>query len=218
MNRNMPKTTKNPIRKNIAVIGAGMAGLACARTLVQAGHRVTVFEKSDAVGGRMASCDSPFGTFDHGAQYFTVRDPRFAQVLGQTPALCRPGAPTRCACWTRTAWWPKWRCPSARRTGSPCRAWMRCRATGPNRLPGRRSARVADTRVTRIERDDRSTAASGSCSTAGPQDSLHVYSGFDAVMVAIPAAQAAWLLAPQRDWRRLRGAVSHRSTSRPAGR
>ncbi|MDQ6881692.1 MAG: NAD(P)/FAD-dependent oxidoreductase, partial [Pseudomonadota bacterium] len=55
----------------IAVVGAGVAGLSCARTLAQAGAKVTVFEQAAQVGGRMTSCDTAFGTFDHGAQYFT---------------------------------------------------------------------------------------------------------------------------------------------------
>ena len=37
--------------KHFAVIGAGLAGVVCARTLVQAGHQVTLFEKSRGVGG-----------------------------------------------------------------------------------------------------------------------------------------------------------------------
>ncbi|NBY26365.1 MAG: FAD-dependent oxidoreductase, partial [Betaproteobacteria bacterium] len=41
--------------QHLAVIGAGMAGIACARTLVQAGHTVQLFEKSRGVGGRMAT-------------------------------------------------------------------------------------------------------------------------------------------------------------------
>jgi renalase len=58
-----------------------MAGVACARTLLQAGHQVTLIEKSRDFGGRMATRRTEFGGFDHGAQYFTVRDQRFAQVL-----------------------------------------------------------------------------------------------------------------------------------------
>ena len=41
--------------RSIAVIGAGIAGLAAARTLSDAGHEVTVLESSDRVGGRVAS-------------------------------------------------------------------------------------------------------------------------------------------------------------------
>ena len=44
-----------PQSRHIAVIGAGIAGIACARTLAQAGHRVTVFEKGAVAGGRTAT-------------------------------------------------------------------------------------------------------------------------------------------------------------------
>jgi glutamate synthase (NADPH/NADH) small chain len=37
--------------KRVAVVGSGPAGLACAQQLARAGHDVTVFEKSDRVGG-----------------------------------------------------------------------------------------------------------------------------------------------------------------------
>lgn len=75
--------------RTLAVIGAGMAGITCARTLMQAGHTVRLFEQSDAPGGRMAAFDSPFGSFDCGAQYFTVRDPRFVRALETVPGLCK---------------------------------------------------------------------------------------------------------------------------------
>ncbi len=74
-----------PARMRVAVIGAGMAGLSCADRLVCAGHSVALFDKGRGAGGRMSTrrMQSPLGDveFDHGAQYFTVRDPGFmAQV------------------------------------------------------------------------------------------------------------------------------------------
>ena len=53
--------------QHIAIIGVGMAGVVCARTLRQAGHNVTLFEKSRGLGGRMSTRASAFGSFDHGA-------------------------------------------------------------------------------------------------------------------------------------------------------
>ena len=79
-----------PEAQTIAVIGAGIAGVTCARTLAQAGHQVSLFDKSVGAGGRMATRESPFGGFDHGAQYFTVRDARFARALQTVPGLCKP--------------------------------------------------------------------------------------------------------------------------------
>jgi glutamate synthase (NADPH) small chain len=38
-------------RKKVAVVGSGPAGLACAQQLARAGHSVTLFERSDRVGG-----------------------------------------------------------------------------------------------------------------------------------------------------------------------
>ena len=70
--------------KSVGVIGAGMAGLACAGALQAAGIPVTLFEKSRGVGGRMATRRTASGSaFDHGAQYFTVRDPQFREQVEQ---------------------------------------------------------------------------------------------------------------------------------------
>jgi len=62
----------------VAIIGAGISGLACARKLYDEGMQVTLFEKSRGLGGRMATrrIESE-QQFDHGAQYFTVTDPQF---------------------------------------------------------------------------------------------------------------------------------------------
>ncbi len=38
--------------KNIAVVGAGPAGLACATTLAKRGHQVDLFERNDRIGGQ----------------------------------------------------------------------------------------------------------------------------------------------------------------------
>lgn len=61
----------------IAIVGAGMAGLAAARRLEDAGIGCTVIEKSRGLGGRMATRRVDGLQFDHGAQYFTARGPRF---------------------------------------------------------------------------------------------------------------------------------------------
>ena len=85
-----PATATAPGQRHFAVVGAGLAGIACARTLIQAGHRVTVLEKYGQVGGRTTTRSTPHGGFDTGAQYFTVRDDRFAQALATVPGVCRP--------------------------------------------------------------------------------------------------------------------------------
>ena len=68
--------------RTVAIIGAGISGLICARVLADHGVRVTVFEKSRGVGGRMATRRTDDGLrFDHGAQYFTARDEHFQKYV-----------------------------------------------------------------------------------------------------------------------------------------
>ncbi|MCO5613359.1 hypothetical protein L7F22_067635 [Adiantum nelumboides] len=66
--------------KLVAVVGAGAAGLACASRLAEHGFLVTVFDSGRGPGGRMSQrrekgSDGSHLYFDHGAQYFTVKDP-----------------------------------------------------------------------------------------------------------------------------------------------
>lgn len=71
-----------------AIVGAGMAGLALARALAGNGRRVVVFDKGRGVGGRMSTRRDGPHAFDHGAQYFTARGPRF---LEQVQGWCDAG-------------------------------------------------------------------------------------------------------------------------------
>ena len=74
-----PTTMATPLI--MAVIGAGLAGLSCAQVLLQAGHSVHVFDKARGPSGRMSTRrgEDEHGAWqcDHGAQYFTARDPAF---------------------------------------------------------------------------------------------------------------------------------------------
>ncbi len=47
----VPQPAVRPTGKRVAVVGSGPAGLACAQQLARAGHDVTVYERSDRVGG-----------------------------------------------------------------------------------------------------------------------------------------------------------------------
>jgi predicted NAD/FAD-dependent oxidoreductase len=76
----------------VVVVGAGVAGVACAVELRAAGVPVRVLERGRAVGGRMASRRIEGRPVDIGAAYFTVADPEFAEVVGRwrTAGLARP--------------------------------------------------------------------------------------------------------------------------------
>jgi predicted NAD/FAD-dependent oxidoreductase len=63
----------------ILIVGAGMTGLSVAAALPEYGHRVMLVDKGRSVGGRMATRRVGPGRADHGAQFFTVRTPEFAQ-------------------------------------------------------------------------------------------------------------------------------------------
>ena len=67
---------------DVAILGAGIAGLVAAGELVRAGRRVVVLEKSRGIGGRMATRRIGAAVFDHGAQFFTVRGRAFDMLVG----------------------------------------------------------------------------------------------------------------------------------------
>ncbi len=187
-----PKADTATVRKRFAVIGAGMAGIACARTLVQAGHEVHVFEKSQGFGGRMATRSTPFGGFDHGAQYFTVRDARFAKALGTVPGLCKA--------WSANAIRVLDEHGSVALAPLPGGEAHLVPTPGMNALVRRWAKPLVasdsvtlGTEVTAIERDPMDKAL-WQLRTKGLDDAHHVETGFDAVVLAVPHVQALKLL------------------------
>lgn len=69
------------VKKRVAIIGAGIAGLSCATHLQSLGFEVEVFEKSRGPSGRMSTRLGEGWSADHGAQYFTARNPLFKHAL-----------------------------------------------------------------------------------------------------------------------------------------
>lgn len=66
---------------DVVIVGAGLAGLMAGRTLKAAGKSVLLIDKGRSVGGRMATRRVGSGLADHGAQFFTVRDPEFRKLV-----------------------------------------------------------------------------------------------------------------------------------------
>lgn len=172
----------------VAVIGAGIAGAACAAGLAGAGFDVMLFDKSGRVGGRMATRLASWvgedgrprsTTFDHGAQHFNARRPRFRALVSRAEAA---GA--------AAAWRPRVHTPFSSE-GPPDR-WVPV----PD-MPALCRHLLADLplqvapAVQRLQRDAdgwRLIFADGS--TTG---------SFGQVVMALPAAQAALLLAGHQD-------------------
>jgi hypothetical protein len=69
----------------IAIIGAGIAGLAAARILAE-NFEVTVFEKSRGLGGRLSTRYASRFEFDHGVQYFTAESASFVELVNHMQA------------------------------------------------------------------------------------------------------------------------------------
>jgi len=71
----------------IGIIGAGIAGLACAEVLQSKSYSVELFDKGRGPGGRLASRTMSTSNgevcFDYGTQYFTAKDPAFLNKLNE---------------------------------------------------------------------------------------------------------------------------------------
>ena len=78
--------------RSVAVVGAGLAGVAAAGALAARGFVVTLLDKSPRVGGRMATrrVEVPglgLATFDHGAQRLIDDSPDATNFLAAGPGL-----------------------------------------------------------------------------------------------------------------------------------
>ncbi|MEV6006228.1 NAD(P)/FAD-dependent oxidoreductase [Streptomyces sp. NPDC051976] len=77
----------------VVVVGAGLAGLACARDLLAAGVSVRVLEASDGVGGRMRSDRHEGFVVDRGFQVFNTSYPQVKRRLNLRGLYLRPFTP-----------------------------------------------------------------------------------------------------------------------------
>ena len=165
----------------VAVVGAGVAGMACARELSERGFCVRVFERESQPGGRMASRRLEALSFDHGVQYFTNRDPRFQAVLNDWLGA---GVIAR--------WSARTTVLAARGPGEAVDAAARFVGVPSMEAVARYMARGLDVRlgveVTRIER------RAGRWALRGPDGADVDGAGFDRVVVAVPSGAAARLL------------------------
>ncbi|MFM1960762.1 MAG: hypothetical protein RL588_2279 [Pseudomonadota bacterium] len=169
----------------IAIVGAGLSGLACATRLKGAGFGVRLFDKARGPGGRMSTrrVETPLGTvaFDHGAQYFTARGDSFR---ARVEAWVHAGV---------TAPWP---------AAGP-EAWVG--------VPGMNAP-------VKVLAENQSVAWSTLVEALVPEAGawrLRTAEGlsdlFDSIVLALPAEQAAALLAPHEAAMAARAAASRTS-------
>lgn len=153
------------------MVGAGIAGLACARELADAGIPVRVRERAHVPGGRLASRRFAGRPADIGAAYFTVSDPDFGQVV------------------------ERWRCAGLAREWTD--TFVAYGADGPTPRPG--PARWAAPRGLRSLAEELATGLPVTTDRpvttvdAGPSVDLEPA---EAVVLAMPGPQAGRLLEP----------------------
>lgn len=164
--------------RNVAIVGAGMAGLSCATRLIELGHRVQIFEKSRGPSGRMSTRRTDHWECDHGAQYFTATHPEFQKAVREWVAhgVTAPWAPRLTVIGKRVG--------AAERadSGATQRFVGTPRMTSPGQFLASKLAVQTNIRVAAVE-----------STTTGWRllDVEHtvIGEGFDAVVLAIPSPQ-----------------------------
>jgi predicted NAD/FAD-dependent oxidoreductase len=161
--------------KRIGIVGAGIAGAACAGVLAAAGCKVSVFDKARGVGGRLATRRLEHGWATFGCPLLSAQRKAFGQQLQtwlDASALAAAGHAVQ---------------------GNSAQGWRRLA------LPQHYRSVIEPSRLLRVllgEARLRLTAqvAAVTASTITLADGESI-SGFDYVIVAVPAPQAAMLLA-----------------------
>lgn len=152
--------------RNVAVVGAGAAGLACASRLQAGGMQVHLFDQAPQPGGRCAGQHTPAGVFDHGTASFTANGKAFAQQV---------------RAWAAKGWLVADPQASGAWMGSPTMSeWGRQCSAGLSLQSGREVAAIEV-----AGEGGWSLRFHGGQTAAGP---------FDAVLVATPPESAAVLL------------------------
>jgi len=175
------RAPERPFR--VIVVGAGLSGLVCARTLADQGFSVTVIDKGRRPGGRATSRHDGDLVFDHGAQFFTARREWLERHVASwetdgviarwTPRIVQTNVarPRDLA-----TWW----------VGTPTMG-----AIAAHLAKGLDEQVQLATKVSRIWRSDDGTWR---VECTGPDDAPGPALSADAVVLAMPAAQTAALL------------------------
>jgi renalase len=195
----------------IAIIGAGLAGVAAAMQLEKTGADVTVFEKSRGVSGRMSTRRSqPTGAMsatgansqveqwqcDHGAQYFIATDATFRAEVSrwQSLGIAAPWYPTIAVLGAREHFSPLVM-PGGETTGKSAQAIELARWVGTPRMSSVVS-NLASTLRRHVILETTVTALTRSV-TGWQLTTLErgvIDTSFDALLLAIPAPQVCALL------------------------
>jgi renalase len=191
-----PGSPPLPASFRIGVIGAGIAGLACARRLAARGAKVTVFERNRRPGGRAGSHPAPVGRFDHGAQYFTVHGPVFDNAVAQ---------------WRQARVVERWTGRIVELSGQNLQdktdSAVRYIGTDGMHSVARHLARDLDLHLD--VRIDQLARRGASWTVADESGRSPAPGGFDAVVIALPAPAAAQLLSQAPQVARRAAAVSY---------